>query len=120
MAIDALDFDRCSDFTVELGIPVAVLIKVAIDTVHPFFGVDIHQVNGHSITLLAVNFFKLIGRLHRSHERGSRRILDLFAFVVEQIAFAILFEHSAEDPTVAMEVCKLRVLQEWIEFADAG
>ena len=119
MAVDALDFDRCADLTIELGIPVAVLVEVAIDAVHSFFGVDIHQVDWDTVTLFAVDFLEFIRGFHSGHQGRSRGLLDLLAFVVEQVALAILFEHGAEDPAVAVEVGELGVLEEWIQFAHA-
>ena len=40
MAINALNLDGGSDFVVKFGIPVTILIEMAVDTMHPFVDVD--------------------------------------------------------------------------------
>ena len=119
MAIDALDFDRRTDLAVEFGVPMSILIEVAIDTVHPAFGVDVHEVYRDAVSLLAMDFLKLIGRLHGCHKIRGRRSLELRAGVIEQIPLTVLLEDRAKYPAVAMKVGKLRMLEERIEFADA-
>ena len=83
MAVDALDLDRRSNFTVTLGISVAVLIEVAVDAVHSFFGVDIHHVDRNAVSLFSVYFFEFVGGFHGGHQGWRRRVLDLGALVIE-------------------------------------
>src|SRR3954447_14771596 len=67
---------------------------------HPFFKMDIFQVN---------RLLKLFGIIRRY--QGP--------VLIEQVAFAIALEDRAEDPSVAMEVAKLRVLEFAVEFGRA-
>ena len=101
VTIDAIDFDRVAGFAVELAVAVAVLLEVAVDAVHPFFQMDVFEVH---------RFLELIGIVER----------DLLVVLVEQVAFAVVLEDGAEDPAMAVEVGKLRVLQLPVEFGRAG
>ena len=49
MAIDALNLDCRPHLAVELGVAVVVLVEVAVDAVHPFLQMDVHQVHRHVV-----------------------------------------------------------------------
>ena len=118
MAIDALDFDCCSDLAIELGVSVAVLIEMAVHTMHSLFRVDIHQVHWNAIPLFAVDFFELIRRFHGLHQVFGLWRFDRVAEVVEEVALPVLFENGTEHPAVTVEISELSVLQIWIEISD--
>ena len=48
VTIDALDFNAGADFTLQPSIAVGILLEVAVDAVHPFFQVNVQQVDGHA------------------------------------------------------------------------
>ena len=100
MTIDAVDLDGVTRLAIELAIAMAVLLEVAVDTVHPFFKMNVLQM--HSL-------LELVGSVER----------DRFIAAVEQSAFAIVLEHCAENPSVTMEVGELRVLQLLVELCRA-
>ena len=101
VAIHAVDLHRVARLAVELAIAVAVLLEVTVDAVHALFQMDIFQV--HCLP-------KLVGIVE-----GDRLVVG-----VEQVALAIVLEDSAKDPSVTVEVGKLRVLQLLVEFRRAG
>src|SRR5882762_2251510 len=74
-----------------------VLLEMAVDAMHAPFEMDIFEVD------CLVEFLRII--------EGHRLILR-----VQQGAFAIVPEYRAEDPAMAMEVGKLRVLESAIKF----
>ena len=79
VAIDALNFNRRAHFAVQFRIAVIILIEMAIDAVHAFFQMDIHQMHRHAVALFAVNFLFRRRRRHRRlaaagySDRESRR-----------------------------------------------
>ena len=101
VAIDAIDFYGIACFSVEFAIAVTVLLEVAVNAVHPFLEMDVLEV--HRLSEL-VRIFK-------------RNRLVIF---VEQVAFAVVLESRAKNPTMAMKVGKLRVLKLLVELGGAG
>src|SRR5205823_1191606 len=59
VAIGALNFNRSAHFAIQLGIAVIVLQKMAIDAVHSFFEVDVHEMHRRVVALLALLHFLL-------------------------------------------------------------
>ncbi len=133
MAILAGDFDRGPHLAVQLAVAVNVLDEVAVDAMHPFFEVDVEQVNRHVLTerlelaLLLVDERPRCGvfsipiaialkLLHIFRHRHGRLKLpvgglgDRIVVMVEERAAAIFLEHGAKNPSVTVEVGELRVL----------
>ena len=69
-----------------------VLLEVAVDAVHPLLQVDVLQVHG------LLELLRILGR----HD---------LAVLVQQIAVPVALVHVAEQPTVAVEVRQLHLLQ---------
>ena len=100
MAIDAVDFDRRARLAVNFPIAVIVLSEVAIVALHPFFEMNVREV-------------------HRFTEAFGILKGDLLAVFVQPISFAIVIEHRAENPAMAMKIGKLRGFQLLVEFRTA-
>src|ERR1700730_7949589 len=79
----------------------SVLGEMAISAMHPFFKMDVLQMNG------LAKFFRIVKA-------------DNIAFLVEQITVAVFFINGAENPAVAMKVCKLGVLKGFLKLGAAG
>src|SRR5713101_981767 len=101
MAIHAVYLDGVACLAVEFAVAVAVLLEVAVHAMHPLFKVDVLEVYRLLELLRIVEGNNLVVR-------------------VEQVALAVVLEDSAEDPSVTMEVGKLRVLKLLIEFRCTG
>ncbi len=91
VAIHAIDLNGVARFSVEFAVAVAVLLEVAVDAVHSFFQMDVFEVHG---------LLELVGIVKR----------DLLVVLIQQVAFAVVLEHRAENPAVAVEVGELGVL----------
>src|SRR6185312_11938331 len=89
--------DYVSAFAVELAIAVAVLLEVAIGALHALFLVDVGEVHGFLEFIFVVP-------------------VDDVVVCVEQIAFAVVLVYRAEDPAVAVEVGKLRLVELFVEL----
>ncbi len=100
MAIHTIDLDRRPRFTINVSIAMIVLREVAIVALHPFFEMDVRQVDGFAE---AVRIFEA----------------DLLAVFVEPIPLAVVIEDGAENPAMAMEIGELRGLQLFVEFGAA-
>ena len=110
VTVFASDLDRRADFAVQLRVAVRVLFEVAIDAVHPFLKMDIHEMHRDAVLRLAA-----VGMQHRVVELRGGLVFDDAIFVVEQSALAIFLEDRFEDPAVAVEVGELRVLEFRVE-----
>src|SRR5208283_4190184 len=97
MAIHAIDFNGVACFSVQFPVAVTVLLKVTVNAVHSFFQVDIFQV---------YSLLELV-RIVKG---------DLLVAGIEKIALAIVLEDRAENPSVTVEVGKLRVLEVFVKF----
>ena len=117
MAIDALDLDSRAHFAIEFCVPVSVLIEVAVDAVHPLFHVDIHHMNRHTIALFPMDLLKLFRRRYCGHQIFGRWAFHCFSCMVKQLSCSVFFENGPVNPSMPMEVCKLSVLQFWVEVA---
>src|SRR5260370_18158 len=100
MAIDAVDLDGSAGLAVNFSGAVVVLCKVAIIALHPFFQMDIGEVDG---------FPETVGILEG----------DLLSVLVQPVPFAVVIQHRAENPAVAVKIGELRGLQLLIEFGAA-
>ena len=122
VTVDALDFDRVADLAVELAVAVRGDEEVAIDAVHPFFDVDIHQMNRHAdaIPFAFDPFLFTDGRDGGLKQSGRDRFVrNRVAVGVEQVPFAVLLHDCAIDPAVAVELGELAVSELGVEFADS-
>ena len=119
VAVDALDLDGGTHLAVQLGVAVRVLDEMAIDAVHALFQVNVEQVDRHSSRRFrgllgrvgAGTLLDFLGILMAASMVSGVDLADHVARVVEEIALAVLFEHGAEDPAVAVEIGELGVLQ---------
>src|SRR5205085_12247503 len=101
MTVNASDLNRGARLVIKHSIAVRVLAKVTVNTVHPFFKVNVVEVNclSESIRIVRRNYC-VPG--------------------VQQIPFSIAFEDLAENPTMSVRVRELRTFQLGIEFRHAG
>src|SRR5260370_184087 len=100
MAIDAVDLDSSARVAVNFSVAVIVLCKVAIIALHPFFEMDIGEVDG---------FPETVGIIEG----------DLLSVLVQPVPFAVVIEHRAENPAVAVKIGELRGLQLLVKFGTA-
>ena len=100
VAIDAIDFDGVARLAVQFSVAVTVLLEMAVDAMHSLFQVDVFQVHG------LLEFVRIVER-------------NLVVVGVEQIAFAVVLEDRAENPSVTVEIGELRVLELLVEFRRA-
>ena len=126
MAIDALDFDGGPHFAIEFAVAVGILHEMAIDAVHAFFEMNVHQVHRRAVAIgrvrllgaLPALLFDVLRHLHRRHQMFGRDVWYKRTLMIEEIALAILLVDRSINPAVAMEVGELRVLQMRIELGD--
>src|SRR5947207_14464200 len=101
MTVNTSDLNRSARLVVKHSVAVRVLTKVTINAVHPFFEMDIVEMD---------RFSESIRIVRRNHG----------ALCVEQIPFSIAFEDLAKDPAVSVRIRELRSLQLGLEFRRAG
>src|SRR5271155_1043063 len=97
MAIHAINFNGVARFSVEFSIAVTVLFEMAVNTMHSLFQMDVLQVD---------SLFELVRIIER----------NLVVLSIQKISFAIVLESLPENPSVAMEVFELSVLEVFVEF----
>src|SRR5260370_2281114 len=100
MAIDTVDFDGRARLAVNLPVAVIVLREMAVVALHPFFEMDVGEVNGFAETVGIVE-------------------CDLLAVLVQPVPLAVVIEHVAEDPAMAAAISELRRLQLLVELETA-
>ena len=100
MTVDTTNLNRRARFVVKHSVAMRVLAKVTINAVHPFFEMNVVEMNGLSEAI------RIVGR-------------DDVVLCVKQIPFPIALEDQTEHPAVSMEIRKLRALQLRIEFRRA-
>src|SRR6266849_4947278 len=100
MAIDAVDLDGSARLAVNFSVAVIVLCKVAIIALHPFFEMDIGEVDG---------FAETVGILEG----------DLLSVLVQPVPFAVVIKHGAKNPAMAVKIGELRGLQLLAKFGTA-
>src|SRR5439155_19251293 len=101
MTVNTSNLNRGARFVVKHSVAVRVLAKMTVDAVHPFFQMNIVEMDSLSESIRIV-----------------RR--NYCVPGVQQIPFSIAFEHLTKDPTVSVKVGKLGALQLGIEFRRAG
>src|SRR5258708_13452698 len=101
MAIDAVDLDSSARLAVNFSVAVIGLCKVALMALHPFFEMDIGEVDG---------FPETVGIIEG----------DLLSVLVQPVPFAVVIEHRAENPAVAVKIGELRGLQLLVKFGTAA
>src|SRR6266568_1397483 len=99
MAIDALDGCGGSGLTVEIAVAMHIGKKMAIDALHASVQMNIFEMD---------RFGELLRRIRRNN----------LIIQIQQVAFAVLLENSAENPAVPMIVGELRVLQFRIQLGN--
>ena len=126
VTVDALNFDGSANLSVQIPVAVYVLHEVAVDTVHSFFEMDVHEVYRHVFAhlvqfrfhpgqfvrrpLALVELFDVLRNQHRHPQLLVGDIVNLGAERIEQDALAVLFVNGAVDPAVTVKICKLRML----------
>ena len=100
VAVDAIDLHGVPRLAVQLAVAVVVLLEMAIHALHAALEMDVLQV--HRLP----EFLRVVVR----HDLVVR---------VEQRALAIALVDRAEDPAVAVEIGKLRVLELRVELRRA-
>ncbi len=127
MAVNTLNFYGVAHLAIKLVIAVHVLNKVAVYAVHAFFKVNIHLMHGHAVAIVlnrrfsggkfsrwqhaAIKLFYFFRIARGGLKFRAGHVLNNAAAVIKQVAFAIFLENSFENPTVAVIVGKLGVLQ---------
>jgi len=101
VAIEAVNFDRGTGFTVDFSVAVIVLREVAIAALHSFFEVDVGEVHGFAETVRIV--------------KG-----DLPAIFVEPVPFPVVIEDRAKNPAVAVKIGELCGCQLLVKFGTAN
>ena len=107
MTIFAAYFDSIGDFRIDQTIAMAVLREMAVCTLQPLLGMNIHHMHGltgiyprldkFALTLFAP-FFRIVGRHY-------------LAICIQQIALAVALENATEIPTMAVIIRKLGFFQ---------
>ena len=140
MAIDAGNFNGTAHFHLQPCVAMHVLHEVAIDAVHAFFNMDVHQMHGQAgafvgvfgIAFLArfcevgvVRFFgmtdlQVAHHLDSTLEVRSRDIGNRVAVVVDHVSFVIAAENGSENPAVAVEVGELSLTHLAVEIGEIG
>jgi hypothetical protein len=92
VAVDAGDGCDGAWLDVEQSVAVGIIVEVTVHALHAAGEVDVFEVHG---------LFEFVGVVVR----------DFLVLKGEQIAFAVFFEHGAEDPAVTVVVGKLRLLE---------
>ena len=87
----AVDLDGIARFAVEFSIAMRILLKMAINTLHPFLQMDVFEMH-------RLREFVGIGERH-----------DL-AVTIEQVAFAVAFVDRAKEPAMAVKISELCML----------
>ena len=139
VAIDTLDFNGGANFAVEFTIAMDVLDKVAVDTVHAFFEVDIEHVYGDVVFLGEELCFELADLEQELGVRlcpvdlaleilGDFRDLDgflaffgggvreWFAGMIDGDALTIFSEDCLKHPAMTMEIGELGVFEFGVEL----
>ena len=101
MTIYAPNFNRGARLVVENAVAVRILPEVTVDTVHPFFQMNVIQMNC---------FLESI-RIVRRNDRVLR---------IEQVAFSIALEYLPKHPAMSVKISELSALQLRVEFRRAG
>src|SRR5262245_3769473 len=90
---------------------------MAINAVHPFFEVDVIEVNRDAFSGRPGR--RIIRRLSdRPLQLLRSDFVDYGAVNIQQIAFTVLFENSAVYPPVAIEIGELRVFELAVQLAE--
>jgi hypothetical protein len=92
MTVNAGNLNGVAHLTVELSVAVHVLLKVAIDALHPAFEVHVLEVDR-------------LGPLLRVCG------IDTLTFACDEISLSILLKDRTEDPSVPVEVSELIVFE---------
>ena len=93
---------------------------MAVDTVHPFFEMNVHVVHRDAVAAFAAASFLIERRVHRPLKLLCRDFVNGFASIVEQGAFAIFLVNGPEEPAVAVKVGKLRVPELRVQVGAVG
>ena len=91
MAVHAIDLDGIARLSIELAVAMAVLFEMAINAVHALLEMNVFEMDS------LVEFLRIVER-HR------------LVFAIQQRALAVVLEHRAENPAMAVEVGKLCVV----------
>jgi hypothetical protein len=97
VTINAINFDCVSWLSIKLPVTMSVLHEVAIDAMHSLFQVNVCQVNR-------------LAELVRIVKRNN------IPFGVQELPVAVVLIDRAENPSMAVEVGELGVLERLIEF----
>ena len=122
VAIFAADFDGIGNFPINKSVAMAILRKVAIGALQPFFRVNIHHMDrfsgiGAGLYELAFSgLAEFLGIVGVNDMRGFGAVGRLLALCIEQIAFTVTLEDRAEIPAVSVIVGELRVFQARIQI----
>jgi hypothetical protein len=96
VTFDAVDFNSRARFVVEFSIAVRILLEMTVDTMHPFFEMNVLKMDGLFKFLWIVKRYEL-------------------SVGIQEIPFSIAFVHGAEHPSVSVKIRELRLLEPRIE-----